>query len=155
MMDLRLLRDVKMTVPNDKDATEHLDNAIQRVFRWMAGASVLLFILLAIVASDGSNGMSWLHPIMGPFGFLRGDSWEHPARANTLVVILVLAVLYGAFYKRIHVRSPLFFLMAFCWSAIGFISLLVHEGKRDGNVEPLQLDIGLENLLRHEDECHK
>ena len=155
MMDLRLLRDVKMTVPNDKDATEHLDNAIQRVFRWMAGASVLLFILLAIVASDGSNGMSWLHPIMGPFGFLRGDSWAHPARTNTMVVILVLVVLYGIFYKRIHVRSLLFFLIVFCWSAIGFISFLVHEGRHDGSVELLQLNVCPENLLRHEDECHK
>ena len=130
MMDLRLLRDVKMTVPNDKDATGHLNDAIQRVFRWMAGASVLLFILLAIVVSDGSNGMSWLHPIMGPLGFLRGDSWAHPARANTMVVILVLVVLYGIFYKRIHVRSLLFFLIAFCWNAIGFISFLTYGGDR-------------------------
>ena len=146
-----------MDVPSSKYTPGRFDSVVQRTFMWMACASLLFFILLASVISDGANdtSMAWLHPIMGPFGFLRGDCWAHPARAKTVAAILVLFVFYCGFYRHVRIRSLLFFLMIFCWGAIGFISFLLYEGTNNRKMEPFHLNVGSENLLRFEGECHK
>ena len=146
-----------MDVPSSKYTPGRFDGVVQRTFMWMACASLLFFILLASVISDGANdtSMAWLHPIMGPLGFLHGDNWTHPARVNTMVTSLVLFALYCAFYKHVRIRSLLLFLTIFCWSTSGFISFLLYEGKNNRKMEPFHLNVGSENLLRFEGECHK
>ena len=121
-----------MNAINEKSDSERFDVAVNLGFMGMAIAIMLFFILLVISAPSDFNElpMSWLNPILGPLGFLRGGHWARDAWKETVVFFLILAGLFGAFYRNVYVRGILLLLFVFCWNAIGFISFLTYGGDR-------------------------
>lgn len=116
----------------NKSGPERFTDIVNLAFIGMAIAIMLFFILLVISAPSDFNElpMSWLNPILGPLGFLRSGHWARDAWKETVVAFLILAGLFGAFYRNVYVRGILFLLFVFCWSAIGFISFLIYGGDR-------------------------
>ena len=112
----------------------YAENYMSMIIKWisiaLAVASVLFFVMLIMLGANDYTNLPypWLNPLLGPFGFLRCDSYMHDAWKGTSIFFLVFALYLSPFCDNLYARSMVFLLSVFCWSAIGFLSLVACRG---------------------------